>query len=89
MNQSLGSYHCTKLRIALYVRARTTQNETFEFKPGTKTTISLLRYVPRFILYLISAFDEQVGQRRSLQHISRLQSHVVLTRFAILPGIVW
>jgi len=67
----------------------TTQNETIEFKPGTKKTISLLKYVPKFILYLKSAFDEQMGQIRSLQHISRLQSHVVLTQFVISPGIVW
>ena len=54
-----------------------------------KKTISLLKYVPKFILYLKSAFDEQMGQIRSLQHISRLQSHVVLTQFVISPGIVW
>ena len=43
----------------------TTQNETFEFKVGIKNTISLLRYVPRFILYLRSAFGQQMGQNRS------------------------
>ena len=39
--------------------------------------------------YLKSAFGQQMGQNQSLQHIPRLQSHVVLTHFAILPGIVW
>ena len=34
-----------------------------------------------------SAFDQQMGQNRSLQHKTRLQSHVVLTQFAIVPGL--
>ena len=63
----------------------TTQNETIEFKPGTKKTISLLRYVPRLFLYLKSAFGQQMGQNQSLQHIPRL-GHI---SHAILPGIVW
>ena len=65
----------------------TTQNETFEFKPGTETTISLLRYVPRFHLYLKNAFVQQMGQNRYLRHKTRLQSHVVLTQFFIVPGL--
>ena len=66
-----------------------------------KKTISLLRYVPKFIsisypctlrasvFWLYYYFDEQMGQFRYLQHISRLQSHVVLTQLVISPGIVW
>ena len=38
-------------------------------------------------LQLISVFDQQMGQTRFLQHKPRLQSHVVLTQFVIVPGL--
>jgi hypothetical protein len=38
-------------------------------------------------LYLKSAFDQQMGQNWSLRHKPRLQSHVVLTHFVIVPGL--
>ena len=37
--------------------------------------------------YVASAFDQQMGQIRSLRHKPRLQSHVVLTQFVIVPGL--
>jgi hypothetical protein len=40
-----------------------------------------------FILYLKSAFVQQMGQNQSLRHKTRLQSHVVLTQFVIVPGL--
>ena len=40
-----------------------------------------------FILYLKSAFVQQMGQNQSLRHKTRLQSHVVLTKFVIVPGL--
>ena len=38
-------------------------------------------------LHLTSAFDQQMGQIRTLPHKPGLQSHVVLTQLVIVPGL--